>query len=371
MEALLKKANIQQVKIKNFISRTTAEELSKLSEPCYFPPFKKDYVEILKCIGLTEKDFKIFVKGFYEERLSQDKILKDVGTNVVLFLLYYFLKIKDQQSYTYAMIYLGIKFYSSELRKFLPSFCNPEIFKYTLDNLNKTHLFYREKSISNAIFHISRSMITRGTSTLKSFDDPEKVSAFVYDYRNRIRQSTRSFANLYYKFSEEGIKITSIESPTDDKPTADTQFQERGQKIIDIVVKNIVVYKQIDKKAFEVAQKITNTNYSIDESIVEILGNLEYTDNLKLIYELFIKDLSDIKQLCGKDFFNYVQSHMAIKRTSKAVFFKQQIMILLNEIIKKSEQTKKIETFSLQTKFAFYLFLAYYLSLYLRNIICK
>lgn len=369
MRELLEKSNVNKDRLKRFINRVTAEQISGLSEPCYVATFKKEYFELLKSIGLEEKDFRNFVNTFYIERESGDKILKDLGTNVVLFVIYYFLHNKDVPSYITAMMYLAIKFYSSELRKFFPSFCDPDLFKYTLDHLNKTHLFYREKTISNALFYISNDMRRKHTKDIEKFDDPERISTIVYEFRNRIKQSIRSFANLYYQFSEEGIKITT--SQAEDEETIPEQVLERGQRAIETTVKNIVVYKQIDKKALEDAKRITGININLANSIVETIGNTKYSDNIKLIYELFIKDLHDIKQLCGSDFYSFVQNLMAIKRTSKPIYFKQQVSEFLNIILIDSGYSEKFKNLTAQTKFAASSFLAYYLTIYLRNLICK
>ncbi len=369
MRELLEKSNVNKDKLKRFINKVTAEQISAMSEPCYSAPFKKEYFELLKAIGLEEKDIRDFINRFYIERESGDKILKDLGTNVVLFIIYYFLHIKDVPSYITAMMYLSIKFYSSEYHKFFPTFCNPDLFKYTLDHLNKTHLFYREKTISNALFYISNDIRRKHTKDIERYDDPEKISKIVYEFRNRIKQSIRSFANLYYQFSEEGIKITT--SQAEDEETIPEQILERGQRAIDTTVKNIIVYKQIDKKALEDAKRITGININLANVIVETLGNTKYNDHIRLIYELFIKDLHDIKQLCGTDFYGYVQNLMAIKRTSKPIYFKQQISEFLNIILVDSGYSEKFKSLTAQTKFAASSFLAYYLAIYLRNLICK
>lgn len=369
MRELLEKSNVDKEKLKRFINKNTAEQISSMSEPCYSAPFKKEYFELLKIIGLEEKDFRNFINNFYIERESGDKILKDLGTNVVLFIIYYFLHIKDITSYITSMMYLSIKFYSSEFHKFFPSFCNPDLFKYTLDHINKTHLFYREKTISNALFYISNDIRRKYTKDIEKYDNPEKISKIVYEFRNRIKQSIRSFANLYYRFSEEGINITTSQQ-TEDEETVPEQVIERGQRAIDTVIKNIVIYKQIDKKALEDAKKITGVNTNIANLVTETLGNIKYNDKIRSIYELFIKDLKDIKQLCGNDFYSYVQSLMSIKRTSKPIYFKQQVSELLNMIIVDSGYFEKFEKLTSQTKFTISSFLAFYMSIYFRNLVC-
>ena len=98
MEDLLKKANVQREQLKKFINKTAAEELTNLSEPCYLPPFVVDFNKILYLSGLTKIDIQEFVKRFYPPQLSKELILRDPGTNSVLFLMHYFLLQKDEVS---------------------------------------------------------------------------------------------------------------------------------------------------------------------------------------------------------------------------------------------------------------------------------
>jgi hypothetical protein len=369
MNNLLQIANIQDTKLKTYMSKIVGEHISKLSSPCYFPPYEKEYHEILHLVGLTEYDIKTFVKQFYPQRLAKDYILKDSQVNLLMLIMHYCLLKKNEITFLHTMIYLGIRFYSNILKRHLPKYCDPDVFKYTLDNLNKTHLFSREKTIANAIFYLAKEGRRRYVDDLIKFDDPERISKFVYEYRHKLSQSTKSFANLYYKLSEEGKGFKQpFEGEQGELQTP--ELLERGQRIVEHITQKITVYKHLDNKALENAKSLTRVSSDLANVIVKELTDLRYGANIKLILELFIRDLKRIEQLCKSDFFDYLRSLMGIRRTNAPVYFKQQVILLLEEIIKNTGHKKVFSKLTPQTKFQTSLFLAYYISMYVRNTVC-
>jgi len=370
MDQLLSKAKVDKNKLRYYINRITAEELTRLSEPCYYPPWKGYYFELLHLIGLTEKDFKEFINRYYIKTKAKDLILRDVGTNILIFIIHYFLKEKDIQSFLSAMTYLGIKFYSSRLRVHLKTYCNPDLFRFTLDNLSKTHLFVREKTIANAIFYTAKEMQRRFDKDILKFDDPDRISRFVYEYRHRIAQSVRSFAEAYYEFSKEGGKGYKKPDEIGEENEYQIDTMKKGQRLIDDITNKITVYKDINKKAVKDAQILTRINSNLVIMIINELHNTKYSDNIRLILELFVKELKNINTLCGNDYYKYVKNLMSIKRTTKPIYYKQQIQILTNLIIIAINYQKEYEKLTNQTKFSINSFISFYITMYLRNSVC-
>ena len=70
MDILLKESKVNKPKLKRLITQLTAGELSKLSEPCYYPPLKGPYFQLLSATGLTDKQVKEFIKRFYKDVYS-------------------------------------------------------------------------------------------------------------------------------------------------------------------------------------------------------------------------------------------------------------------------------------------------------------
>jgi hypothetical protein len=230
MKELLSKSNIKDSQLRSLIVRIVAKNLSSLAEPCYYPELKKHYYEFLKLSGLTEKDIKEFVKRRWKGR-KEAKFLTttDPIANFYVFLMSYFLSKKDKQAYINLMVLYIIRHYSALLHKHF-KFCNDDIFKYTLETLTKTHLFHREKTISNALYYMGQEMIRKWTKGIGK-NDLDNISAFMIESRHRVSQSIKSFAQTYYKISEEGVGIKTEELPgEEDENSYQTQSTERSTK---------------------------------------------------------------------------------------------------------------------------------------------
>lgn len=371
MKELLSKSKIDNIKLKNLIVRIVSKNLSSLSEPCYYPELKKHYYELLKITELTEKDIKDFVKRRWSgKKESNFATNTDSISNFLVFLLQYFLLKKDNLSYNYVMILYIIRHYTNLMHKHF-KFCNPNSFKYALETLTKTHLFSREKTISNALYYMAKEMIRRWTESLRK-NDLDSIGLFMREARHRVSQSVKSFAQTYYKISEEGtgIKTEELPSETEDENSYQIQSTEKSIRVIDDITKKITVYKYFNKKLQEDARRISKINASLATQIISKLNNTKYSDLILLIFKLFVRDISNINQICGKDYENYVRQLMSIKRTKAKVYFKQQINILLIEILKEFNFSNKYEELTSQTQFLINLFLALYLVSILKETIC-
>lgn len=365
MKELLEKSNVNYSRLKSFIYKVTAAELSNLAEPCYYPEHKRYFYEMLHLCGLKESDIKEFISRFYKGTKGEQFLLvKDVGSNLLLFIMYYFLQKKDQMSYSSTMTFYMIRQYSNLIRRQI-KYCNPDYFRYTLDNLAKTHLFSREKTIPSALYYLSKEMQKRFTNEIKN-KDPNGIIKFIQESRHRISQSIKSFGEIYYKAAKEGkgIKISK-----DEEEEVKYQIAEKTPRLIEDITKKITVYRQIDSKALDESRNLTKVKTSIATLIVKELSNPKYSDNVKLILTLFIQDLPNVSSLRGTDYFGYVRKLMSIKRTTKKIYFKQQVEELLNEILLALDYKSKFESQTNQTQFLFKLFLAYYITMCLRNTI--
>lgn len=376
MNIILQKAVFDDAKLKKYIVNITVTELQSLSEPCHYPDWKKHYHELISLTNLTDDDIKLFTKRFYSETKIQinldkyDKIpllMRDVGSNLLIILMHHFLKQRDVKTYSMFMIFFMIRQYGNFLYQNL-KYCKPEVFSYTLNHLNPTHLFIREKSISNALFHLATAMKRRYTDGLLE-PNPDKISQFIFASRTSIAQSLRSFLESYYKYEKEG---KSIQNPLESEEGEEISSKEldRGERIADLVSKKICVFKELDYKALDDARKLTRINTSLSVIIVKELQDIKFINDVKFIIELFLRDMKSVKEICGKDFLSYVKRLMGIKRTTKSIFFKKEVNNLLMKILTNLEYSKKYSKITPQTQFQINSFLAFYITMYTRNIIC-
>ncbi len=374
MDQLLSKAKVNDAKLKSYIVKVVGKNLGSLSEPCHYPELKKHYYDFLKMTGLTEKDVKEFAKRRWKGRKeAKFGTQSNAVANFYVFLLQYFLKKRDKTTYGYLMMFYSIRHYDSLMHKSFPKYCNDETFKYALEVLTKTHLFAREKTISNALVYIASEMVRRWTRGLRS-GDLDAISRFMQDSRTRISQSMKSFAQTYYKAAEEGAGIKSEKEPSEEENIYQIKAADKGNKLADDITKKIVVYRFTDKRAQEEARNLAKINSSLATQIVSKLNNTKYSDNLRSIYKLFLKDLietqSGSQSLCGKKYEKYIRHLMSIKRTKMKIYFKQQVNILLMNLLDEIGYKSKYQKLTSQTQFLINLYLAYYLTMVLRNTVC-
>ena len=369
MQILLSKAKIDYSKLRSIIQRTVAKELSNLSEPCYYPSMKKTYYEFLHLTGLKEKDITEFVKRFYKGSKYVDfKLQKDPITNLYIFLMYAFLQKNDQLSFSLTVALLTIRYYSNLMHKMI-KFCNKDVFRYALDNLNKTHLFSREKTIPNALYFLSKEVLKRYPKGIKD-GDVNDIGKFITELRHRINQSIKSFAGVYYSSHEEGKSIKSVKDPSEEDNSYQYQTQEKESKIVNDIVKKLTIYRFIDNKAIMDSKQLTKVSSSLATLISSKLTNIKFTDEIKSVLQLFLKDLKKVNDICGKDYYNYIRKLMGIKRTNQTVYFKQQLNILLLKVLDEIKYREKYNKLTSQTQFLTNLYLAYYITMVVRNSIC-
>lgn len=372
MEELLKKTNGNLSKVKQYITRNAAKELSDLSEPCYYPKTKRIYFEILNALGINDKDFKNFVSRNYKGTKAEKWALwRDPLTNLMTYVMHLFLKENDVRAFSSAMVYYMIIQYSRLMHKQI-RYCDADAFKYTLDTLTRTHLFFREKTIPNSLYYLATVMQSTYKEDIKNWDI-ERLILFIGAARHRISQSVKSFAENYYRNKKAGVSIrTQIEPEDNDENINSYQIKvvQKGQRVIDDVTRKITSYRVIDRKALEDAKKYSRIKTSIATLIVNEVSTLKYYDDIKLVLQLYLKDLNSVDMICGNKYDVYVKKLMAIKRTNAQLYFKAQINILLMKVFENIDFKKVYEKYTSQTQFIINSFLAYYLTGVLRNSLC-
>jgi len=371
MQELLNKVKINDSTFRSYIVRIVARNISAIAEPCHFPVVKKHYYEMLRMTGLTESDVRAFTKRRWKGRKEAAFLIhREPIANFYIFLMQYFLKKRNNIVYKYLMSFYMIRYYANLMRGSFPKYCNPDVFKYALENIAKTHLFVREKTIANALQHISRDMMRLWTKGLleNNLDD---ISRFMQDSRTRISQSRKSFAEAYYRAEEQG---TGFRSDTESDNPEDTYKQlttTKTNKLAEELTKKIVVYRLVDRKAQIEARKLTKIKTSIATQLTTKLNNIKFSDNILIIYKLFLRDIKSVKEICGKDYYTYVRKKMSIRRTTDKIYLKQQINILILKLIKEFNYKKQYDKLTNQTQYLINLFLAFYITMILKNTICS
>jgi len=370
MEEILKKADIKIPQLHRFFKMSAAFELSKLSDSCYYPPLKKTYFDILRQLRISDSDMKAFIKRMYKgTRAETWNLWRMPDHNLMMLVMHIFLKHKNRQGYEAAMLYYMIRQYSHLIQKHI-KYCNPELFRYVLETITKTHLFAREKTIGNSLLHLSKELQKRFTNDIAIWN-VDKLIDFISISRHRVSQSVKSFAQHYYRAHKSGGRLGIQDEPSeDDEFMTQLVVMEKGKKSVDAAVKKITVYRMIDRKALDESKRVTKIKASIGDLLVKNLSDLRHADNIRRILQLFVKDISNTSEVCGRDYYKYVKKLMSIKRTRSKVFFKQQVNVLVRKILNENDMLDKYDSYTPQTQFIINSFLAFYLTMVLRNSIC-
>lgn len=370
METLYSIARVEEAKLKSLLRDVVGKEMSELSKPCYIPSHKAYYYELLQSCGLNEQNIKEFVSRFWKGRKEAKwNLWKDPVTLFSIWLMWYFLKNKDMINFKYALMYHMIRNYANIMKKFMPAYCNEAAFKFTLDHLGKTHLFSREKTIANALLFLANALEQKYARDILA-QDLDRISRFIGETRHRINQSVRSFAIAYHNNVKEKIGYkTPYEQPEERAETILPAIEKR-ELFINEVARRITTFGEIDEENLENARKITSTTRTLAEAIVNELSTPKYSESVRVILDLFLREIKSVADLCGTHFYKIVRSLMAIKRTSKLLHFKQQVTNLLLQILRSIGFERKFKSFTSQTQFLTNLFLAYYITLFARKARC-
>jgi hypothetical protein len=370
MKDILSKIKVNIPQLKNFVVQYTGDELSNLSEPCYYSKTKKPYYAFLQHLHLNEKDLKEFIKRTYKNTKAEAfNVVIEPFTNLLLIVMHIFAIHRDKSAFAYTMIYYSIMHYSRLMNKQI-QFCDLNAFRYTLDNLTKTHLFSREKTISNALFFLAKESERKYYEDIRTWN-VDRVIYFIQEHRSRISQSIKSFATAYYEAKESGYAIKTYTDFQDDEVnTYQQQVNETGKTKTEEVIKKLSMYKIIDKKALEDAKQLSKIKGIMAESIVKELLDVSHVEKVRMILYMFLKGLTSSADLCGAGLIPYVKKLMAVKRTVSTMYFKGLVESLLIDILKKTQFYTTYQSYTNQTQFIINLFLAYYLIMYFRNSSC-
>lgn len=370
MKEILSKIRLNIGQLKSLTVRYAGDELSAISEPCYYPKTKKPYFDFLDALNLTEKDVKEFIKRAYKGTKAETfAIVNEPFTNLLLIIMHIFATHRDKSGFMYSMVYFTIMHYARLMNKQI-QYCNPDIFRYALEHLTKTHLFSRERTIANAIYFLAREFERKYFTDIQKWDI-ERIIAFIQENRTRLSQSIKSFAEAYYNAHQTGGTIKTQTDFSDDEANAyQYQSNERGKAKIEEVIRKLNVYKIVDKKALEDAKNLSKVKGLIADAIAKELVDVSHTEKVRMVLYMFLKDLISAPDLCGNGFIPYVKKLMAVKRTIATVYFKGMVESLLVDVLKKTNLYSQYQSYTSQTQFIINTFLAYYITMYLRNSTC-
>lgn len=342
-------------KVYRYMSKIYSVEASNVSNPCYLPKLVKYYADIKKITNIDEYKIKEFKDGI--DPKYRFNIYTDKYTCLLMIAMLYYTR---RGKYDLAKIFfqfLGIKFYSSRLHTHFPKFCNQDIWVITFDRLSPKHLFKVKNGIPNAIYYLGEEVFNRNRVKLSREDLEDKdLVAIVYSLRTRIFQSVRSFAELYYKISEEKLKKDYSDSEQSAEAEAVSVISEKISMMM-------CSYGQIDKDALNKSIIKTGFRKELAKAIVSQVSNHEYKDKVKFII-ILIGRTSDLKGVCVDRSRTLMLRRM---NSNTKIMGKYIIKNEIEELLHSLEIGHTLKTTYNGTIIQFF---SQYLTLFMRNRIC-
>ena len=362
----------KKFKLRKYFNVISSKELLNMAEPCYAPKLRRYEDDLYNLLDVSKVELKVKVKEFYKNTNAEKWLLEnDATTNLLILIMNFFLNNRDMVGFRSCMLFYNIRQYSNLFHRNF-TFCQNDVFLYTLEHMSNSHIYAREKTISNAVYHFSNQMINRWNKDLKNLEDPMQISKFIRECRHRHAQSIKSFTISYYKNAEDGNRIKQQKEEVSNKEGDVSQVEvsiHTPQKIVELVDK-ITIHRFVDIKALENSLKINNINKIYGRMLIKEISNHKNHDILIAFYKAYISNLKKVSDLCSNNFIKELKKIIRSK-SSKTKFLKKTIQDILNDCLDEAKLTKQYNTLSIQSKYMYFNFIIFYLGFSLKNYVCK
>ncbi len=370
-----KKIKFNPQRIYRLIVREVGQNINGLSEPCHVVHTQNFEKIMYRELGVTKKEMSSFAKQSADTLgpKGSGQTARVPFTFTIAYLSYRFIRANKIKMADTVLLYLLIKDYGSSMAKGFSKWCDPDVFRYTIDNLTPTHLFYREKTIANALIHISRGMNKRFFQRIRKNPDwvPELMHDMIIEARNKVSQSTKSFVNSYMKNHAAGKGVSAQQEPTDDDKRnmmQTTTGADGKAAAIEKFIKSMFVYKNYDRKAVDQAKKDSRVKNNLAEMVLPLIHNRSSEENVKIILTSFMKNMLDSKSLCGPALITITKKLM-LKRDLKSMFlFKNLILNYTTSLLDLLKPN--INHITTRDETSLRLFVALYITISFRNLFC-
>lgn len=347
--------------IVRYVNRIIGSELNNVSKPCEKIKLTRYWKDIQYKLGIDKTFLNEFRKNI-NRRYSSFKVLNDDTNLIILIPIIYYIRINEKEIVTSFYNLWSLKFYSNIVHRFFPKFCNPEIWKATLNKIPNKHNFSKKHGIGNTLIYFAETERDRFLPLIYRLSTDDDISPILVNMtsglRTKIFQSMRSFAETYYRINEKGLDSSSTDED-EEKLSSDTKY------IMQKIIMLICGYNEVDNRALTKACSISRLKQDLMEDLIFDLSTYKTRDDLEFVLTLLIRFLpnKDIKGICRSDTLSrLVRSVESRKKIGKYVVR----TIILDFIFKYSNDynIKNIRESSLVI-----FFINYYMD-FIRNRVC-
>jgi hypothetical protein len=340
--------------IHKYISRIIGSELAAISRPCYLPKLIRYQEDLKSTLHISDEDL---IK-FKNKNISLDygplKAFSDKYTLLLMASILYFCRNNQFEAAKLFFDFLALKQYYNTIHKHF-KFCNEDIFKLALDGVSHRHLFKSKGSISAAISFLSTEVFNKHRKELCSpIITDLKLLAIFYELRQRIAQSVRSFAQLYYKLSAEKHGPAAAK---------DEAFEDRLAMVADKVSSMICTYGNVDERVLALAVAKSGIRREIGKLIVSEISSPDHRQQVKFLITLF-NHILPLKNICVES------SRMSMLRRIERKELVANRYVVRDEMVGIARSIKSAYAIRTIPDAQISIFLGHYFTLYLQSRIC-
>ena len=358
--------NLQQ--LYNYIMKFVAQELSNLSEACYYPKVSSIFLDLLHMCNTNEKKLLDYSLTKYGKQRSSFKIVHDPYTTLLILICQEFLKYKSIPAAQMTFHLFSLRTYTNTLRNFTTpksqgnrqSVCIKDVFMSALEVLSKNHIFKVKQTISASIIYFSTYIFNKYKKDLEN-DNSDQLFNMIYSLKNRIKQSVRSFMVKYYD-----IYNNKTTNKTKDEEQYDQASETKLKQFIDRISDDICIYRRRNNMSYDLALGLTKFNKVLSKQYIDCIMQPLMKEKINLAYYMLLRDIKDFSIIKTNKFIEHVQKLLAIKTTKQPIYFKKIMSDIQDIIVDQLNIHNWYNNLTIQSKAVGRNFIAYYLVLYLR-----
>ncbi len=344
-----------------FLSRLTGEEFSKIMGTCYYPKFIKHWMDLQIQTGVKKQDIMNFTAGFDKEHYSKFKTINNEISVLIIMCMIYYSRIGEYELVKLFYYLLALRFYSNLIHKYF-KFCKDDVWEMALTKISQKHLYKIKGGVSNSLMYLAQVELDKQYKLLGGDHlSDESIVEIVYALRHRINQSLKSFSNQYYNLSEEIEK--SGKAGGMGTSEGDEELNNIGLLSEKISI-SINTYGQVDKLALIKAITSSGIRRDVAIEMVTDLSTIDHKAKIKFLIILMHK-LSPVPEWCMDSKRNSLVRKIILDTKH---INKYSIKSEIFDLIDGFENKYKLKTIN---KNQLAVFLAHYLTIFVKNRYCK
>lgn len=343
----------------------------------YCMTFKIPETQVLNLLNIVDLDPDDVRETFIADwKVPRDAyMVTNIYYHTLLLFLTYGLRKKDEAIQKNALTLILIKIWNGRRIRFI-RYCNPDIMRYVIANLNgKYNARKYDSPMIMILQHFVPTLIKKYGPRIEADPTATKtlfnqswvrftqtfLSRKVVDLETGFKYGKSGLAPLYYYASKNNLKITKAGSNVDSVNT-DTEVghsdyystnanNEVIQGLVNNIIMNLNAISIYDETFLQFLNNATKVNRAAIEIILGGMHNIEFVDYIREIIELMVNQLNgniSPNDICSPDFINVTikRKFISSKHSINIVNLKKIIDLLLEKIFDKFIPYYKYSSYS-------------------------